>query len=233
MIRRHEFNTRWWGSPVGIIDDPLFFDLPDGARAEALASYEWVEFRSTLAAAPPLADMARAGFFLADTQVTFRIALKEEASACGENLCVRFACEPGFEFRGEDLAAFEHERYALLAGNTPERLDARYAEWARESIRDHPEDCLAVLSKGAIQGWFFSQREAGGLNLALAAAHRDARISGYWLYERSLAAYASKGHRVGFASFSVSNCAVHNIYAKLGARFTAPVGIWLWTPIKP
>jgi hypothetical protein len=79
-----------------------------------------------------------------------------------------------------------------------------------------------------VQGWFLSQPAAAGLNLTLAATSRNARVSGFLLYEKSLAAYAAKGHRIGFASFSVTNTAVHNIYAKLGARFTAPIGIWFW-----
>jgi hypothetical protein len=66
------------------------------------------------------------------------------------------------------------------------------------------------------------------LNLTLAAARRQARISGFLLYEKGLAAYAARGHRIGFASFSVMNTPVHNIYAKLGARFTPPTAIWLW-----
>jgi len=232
MIRCHEVNTRWWGSPVGIVDDPAFFALPDGEREQALAPYQWVEFKSGFAAAPPLSAIARASFFLADVQIAFRIALKAPAQAgagdCAEELTVCFADEPGFQYREEDLAPFEHERYIHLPGHTPERLNPRYADWGRQLISEHPATCLAILSRGEVQGWFFSRPAAAGLNLTLAAAHRRARVSGFLLYEKSLAAYAAKGHRVGFASFSVMNTAVHNIYAKLGARFTAPTGIWLW-----
>jgi hypothetical protein len=141
---------------------------------------------------------------------------------------VRFADEPGFSYREEDLAFFEHERYIHLPGHTPDHLRSRYAAWASHLIREHPSTCLAVLSGGELQGWFLSQPAAAGLNLTLAAAHRHARVSGFLLYEKSLSAYAAAGHRIGFASFSVMNTAVHNIYAKLGARFTAPTGIWLW-----
>lgn len=234
MIRLHDSNTRWWGAPVGIVEDAAFFALPDGERERALAPYCWVEFKSGFADAPPLSAMARAGFFLADTQIGFRIALKapkvpsEGSSGCAEGLTVRFADEPDFRYGEEDLAAFEHERYVHLPGHTPERLNARYAEWGRRLIREHPETCLALLSGGEVQGWFLSQPAAAGLNLTLAAAHRSARVSGFLLYEKSLAAYAAKGQSVGFASFSVMNTAVHNIYAKLGARFTAPTGIWFW-----
>lgn len=229
MIRCHEINSRWWGAPAGIVDDAAFFTLPDGERERALAPYQWAEFKSGLAGAPPLSAIAQAGFFLADVQIAFRIALKEACgTSCAEELAVHFADEAGFAYREEDLASFEHERYIHLPGHTPERLNARYASWGRQLIREHPETCLAVFSGGEVQGWFLSQPAAGGLNLTLAAAHRNARVSGFLLYEKSLAAYAARGHHVGFASFSVMNTAVHNIYAKLGARFTAPTGVWLW-----
>ena len=63
MIRLHESNTRWWGSPVGIVDNAAFFTLPDAEREQALAPYRWVEFKSGFVSAPPLAAMAHAGFF--------------------------------------------------------------------------------------------------------------------------------------------------------------------------
>lgn len=241
MIRTHEINTHWWGGAAGIVEDAAFFTLPDAERATALAAYQWVEFKCELGCAPPLASIAHAGFFLADTQIGFRIALKERCGACAEALTVSFAGESGFRYDEADLAPFAHERYMHLPGLTQERLNGRYAAWGHQLVREHPGTCLAILSAGEVQGWFLSQPADGGLNLTLAATRREARISGLLLYERSLAAYAAQGHRVGFASFSVRNTAVHNIYASLGARFTAPTGIWLWIasgrvagqPVKP
>jgi len=233
MIRSHEFNSRWWGAPAGILDDPAFFDLAEDERERVLAGYRWVEFRSELAAAPRLSSIARAGFFLADTQIAFRIGLQQRCGSCADELAVCFADEPGFAYCERDLAPFEYERFVHLPGVTPDRLHARYAAWGRQLIGDHPESCLAVMSRGEIQGWFLSAPTEVGLNLALAATHRGVRISGFLLYEKSLAAYAERGHRLGFASFGVRNTAVHNIYAKLGARFTAPTGIWFWVSPTP
>jgi hypothetical protein len=173
--------------------------------------------------------LAGAGFFLADTQIRFRVALKSRAaSLCEEELTVQFAHEAPFGLRDEDLAPFEHERFRYLPNQAGDRITARYGEWARLLVREHPETCLEILMGGEVQGWFLSCAAETGLNLTLAMAHRAARISGFLLYEKGLAAYAAKGHRVGWASFSVTNRAVHNIYAKLGARFIAPAGIWLW-----
>jgi hypothetical protein len=57
---------------------------------------------------------------------------------------------------------------------------------------------------------------------------KDAVVSGMLLYHKACLEFAQRGHRLGEASFSVTNTAVHNIYAMLGARFLAPVGQWLW-----
>jgi hypothetical protein len=229
VIRQHDFNSRWWGEPVGIVDQGVFFSLPPAERARALAPFRWVEFKSRFSDAPPLTVLRDAGFFLADTQVEFRIGLKATVvSACAENLAVHFANEAPFDFRAEDVPLFEHERYQHLPGNDPQRTNRRYVEWARQLIGEHPDCCLQVSTGDAAQGWFLSRPAAGGLNLTLAMLRCEARISGFLLYDLALRAYAARGHRIGWAGFSVTNTAVLNIYAKLGAHFTGTVGIWLW-----
>jgi dTDP-4-amino-4,6-dideoxygalactose transaminase len=45
-------------------------------------------------------------------------------------------------------------------------------------------------------------------------------------------AFALRGARIGFASFSVHNTAVVNIYSQLGARFAAAECVWLRCPSK-
>jgi hypothetical protein len=72
--------------------------------------------------------------------------------------------------------------------------------------------------------------ETRGLNLTLAMMSKDATISGFHIYERVLAYHAEAGHRVGFASFSVDNVSVLNIYARLTASFVRTESIWLRAP---
>jgi hypothetical protein len=80
-----------------------------------------------------------------------------------------------------------------------------------------------------LQGWFLSRPGMQhSLNLALAMLSNTAEISGLLLYQQACVAYAGRGHRLGNASFSVTNTPVHNIYAALGARFMTPGGNWLW-----
>ena len=119
-------------------------------------------------------------------------------------------------------------------GATPERVNARYALWAEELLREHPATCLRVLEGGEVQGWFLARvpetEGARGLELTLAMLRRGARISGHGLYQRALVALGERGHRTGSASFSITNTAVLGIYASLGARFLPPRGCWLWFP---
>ena len=103
--------------------------------------------------------------------------------------------------------------------------------WANRLIHARPEACMQVFMDDRPQGWFLSQPgEPRGLNLALAMLSNTAEISGMLLYQQAFVAYAGGGHRLGNASFSVNNTAVHNIYASPGARFLPPRGIWTWLP---
>jgi hypothetical protein len=218
MIAKHEFNSQWWGQPCGIVTDPALLAAPD--RDERLSEFAWVELRASLHEAPDPALLQAAGFRWADVQVGFRLGLRDDPVACLEVVAAT-------EVPADAMRPFEHERFAALQGATPARLADRYGRWAGDLIAAHPDWCVEVRHEGATQGWFLSRPERG-LNLALAMLHRDAVVSGADLYRAALAAYARRGARVGWAAFSVSNTGVHNIYAGLGARFTPPVGCWLW-----
>lgn len=228
MIRGHRFHSEWWGAPVGVIDDPAFLSLPADERARQLAEYSWVELRAGMKAVDTLA-VGEAGFTQIDTQVAFRINIAQVPSGPSlATLDVERASDSPFTIESDEIAPFTHERFRHIPGITPNRLDARFALWARQHLAMHPEWCLRVTSGGIVQGWFLSAMTKEGLNLELAMLHREATISGMYLYQKALTTYAALGARVGFARFSVENTAVMNIYARLGAQFLAPLGIWLW-----
>lgn len=230
MIRRHDFNSRWWNAEVGILEDEAFFELEASRQQEALRSWAWVERRQTVDAVTAF-RIARAGFAQVDTQIGFRIGLKKLASSASvEQLRVEFADERPFSAQAEELPAFRNERFLALPGSTLERVNQRYGLWAQDLIEEHPATCLRVLDGDRVQGWFLSRRLEKGLELTLAMLHREATITGHGLYHRALLAYGARGHRAGTASFSVTNTAVHGIYASLGARFLPPLGCWLWFP---
>lgn len=231
MIKTHDFNTRWWGKPVGIVTETRFFDTPASDQEQLLAQFDWVEYRMPLEHPPvDLVAVHRAGFFQVDTQINYRLNLtKLDAPSSLESLTVEFADEVPFEVHGSDIKAFEHERYLRLPGATEERVNERYALWSQQHRVQHPTTSLRIRSGERVEGWYFGDANAGvGLNLTLAMLSRESDISGLLLFLKAYHAFAERGHRLGWASFSVQNSAVHNIYAAIGARFINPIGHWLW-----
>ena len=230
MIRNHKFNTRWWNSPVGFVHDPAFFSCDPATQQELLKPYAWVEFYSQIDQAPPLQDLATAGFFQTDTQLQFLLNLnKVELTPSMDMLEYNFADHKSFTIEPEELAIFTHERFRHIPDCTEARTNERYALWANDLIREHPKTCMQLFLNDRLQGWFLSRPgEQRGLNLALAMLSYSADISGMLLYQQAFVAYAGRGHRLGNASFSVTNTPVHNIYATLDARFMPPGGNWLW-----
>lgn len=228
MIREHAFNSRWWGKPVGIVSDAAFFALAPGEQIARLNEYAWVEYAGPFDAVAPH-TLVRAGFAQTDTQISFKLDLRRLPSIPGgDELTVEFASETPFMVDARELAFFDHERFRYLPDITPARLNERYAAWSALLIAEQPEWCVRLRAGPRTQGWFLSQRDDAGFHLTLAALHRDATVSGHLLYHTAISAYAVKGQRIGSARFSVTNSAVLNIYAGLGARFLSPAGCWLW-----
>lgn len=232
MIREHEFNTSWWGSPVGILDDSAFFALEPSVQNDACAPWSWIEFSAPLDAASHPDKLGRAGFHSVDTQVRFRINLSGiDSTPSIERLSAVSAEEEAFEISGNELKSFEHERFRFLPGVTAERLNDRYARWSNLLVASQPAWCLRILDGADVQGWFLAQAHPGKpLNLTLAMLRSDAHISGHLLYQKAMLEFAVRGARIGGAAFSVGNTAVMNIYASLGARFLHPRGYWHWWP---
>jgi hypothetical protein len=237
MIREHAFNSAWWGAPCGIVENLALLSRPAAEIRGALAPWAWVELRADHDDVPPPAALSAAGFFHADTQLRFKLALPRiVGSPSTDRLTVRFADQPDtppLAIGAADMAVFRHERFRHLPGADDARINARYALWTAQLVAEHPDTCLAVLdgppgNPASVQGWFLSQPGPGGLNLTLAMLRAGARISGHHLYHRAALAYAARGHRIGEASFSATNTPVLNIYASLGARFTGAEHFWLW-----
>ena len=228
MIREHAFNTQWWGEKVGFVYDPDFFSLDPAQQNELLRQYAWAEAVAPLdKIAPDL--LMRSGFFHTDTQISFKLDMMRIPSLPDfTDVRVVSAAEEPFTIGPDDLAAFEHERFRYLPGISPDRLAARYVSWSNTLVMSQPESCLQITSGSEVQGWFLSEKDTTGFHLTLAALHQKAQISGMLLYQVAINTYAQRGQRVGGARFSVTNTAVHNIYAKLGARFLSPSGCWLW-----
>jgi hypothetical protein len=229
MIKRHEFNTEWWGEEVGIVSDPEFFRLPQAEQRTALEKFAWVEFVSPVSKVPDHQSLTSSGLFHTDTQIRFRIDLSHiRPGPCAHALQVENASSAPFEIRLGDLRVFPHERFYVLPGASEARVNNRYVGWSQNLIQQHPATCLRFLQEGRVQGWFLSHAESASIDLTLAMLSSDSSSSGFDLYSRALAEYNRAGFRLGSASFSVRNTPVHNIYASLGARFLEPRECWMW-----
>lgn len=231
MIDSHDFSSRWFGSPVGIVRDAAFFALPAAERQAALARYSWVEYRAASVEAPVYSALRHDGFFQSNVQIHFRLRLEETPpSPSLDALSVARADEEAFGIAPGEMADFTHERFGFVPGVTTAMITERYELLAAGILRSAPQYCLQISSARGVEGWFLSNRDSHqpGLNLNLAVLHREARISGMLLYRKALGVYRSMGETLGWASFSATNTAVLNIYSELGARFTRSSVIWLW-----
>jgi hypothetical protein len=234
VIRRHDFNTAWWGQEVGIIDDPAFFELNAGARTAALQPFAWAELVQPVSRLPARRRLADAGFFHTDSQVHFRLDLRQvRATPSAARLAVERADVAPFTVAPAEMRPFLHERFYALPGADVARVTARYARWSAELIHEHPRTCQRFLREGRVQGWFLAQPDGSMVNLTLAMLAVEAVTSGYDVYARAATEFAGLGFSIGWASFSVSNSAIQNIYASLGARFVEPREYWMWIRDRP
>lgn len=229
MIRENPYDTAWWGQPVGVITDPAFFALDETRCRAALERFSWVEFKAPLGQVPPLGLLQERGFILTDVQIPFRLALTAvpDSPSLAEISC-QSASQAAFEVQAHLVRDFEHERFLQLPGITRAKLNERYARWANQLIREHPDWSLCIRHHGQVQGWFLSESTPRGLSLTLAMMAKAAVLSGSHLFQKAIRTYAGMGSAVGYASFSVRNTPVLNIYSRFGARFLPPEGNWLW-----
>lgn len=233
-MQEHAFNSRWWGQPVGIVTDAAWFSGDTATLQATCAHFVWAEFTSYEAATAVRQAAHRVGFVYADTQMQFRIDLRRFATeTLPPDVEVRQAGLGVANWKPSGLRTFEHERFSMLAGCTPDRLADRYAGWAAELARSAPATCLEIFHRGTLAGWFLSRPSKTGLELALAMTAAAGTLPGATLYRAALGAYARSGYRIGHAGFSVRNRSVHNLYAALGARFTSTRDAWIWQPGQP
>jgi hypothetical protein len=230
LIERHDANSTWWGSDVAIVRQPEFFELGADARAALLAPYDWAEWRGALDSEPSPQAISAAGFWWADVQISFRLALRRvHPTPSSAELEVASAAERAFDPAARPTRPFGAERYLMLDDVTPERLATRYAAWAAQLTAADPEWAVEVRHAGVPQGWFCATPGQRGLRLTLAALYDDAVTAGPTLYRAAIRSFADRGARIGWASFSVRNAAVLNLYAELGAHFAPQEVVWLWT----
>lgn len=229
-MKLHEFNSKWWGKPVGVGNVDDYCALEPEQRRAMVAEYDWIELRGQ-PTRQQVWCLSDDGFACVDQQVSFRVGLRARSSSpTSAALAVITAKQEPPLFDLTKMALFERERFWLLPGVDEATLQQRFALWGRVLTEESPETCLALVNaERRVQGWFLSRPDERGLELTLAMLSKDSEISGFHLYERGLAHYGAS-HAMGWASFSGANTAVLNIYARLGASFVSTQQYWLNRP---
>ncbi len=233
LIRHHEFNSSWWGKPVGIVSLEKIEPKQMQSLHEVLSLYDWVEYKQNLVDGISNLCISRLGFELVDVQIPFRISLSNIASTPSiENMQIIPASERSFAIERDEFIPFHNERFKFIIESNEALLNKRIYLWSNQLIEANPQHCVRLELLGETMGWFLGQVTDQGLQLTLAMLKRGSNISGMHLYQKAMNYYKLLGFKIGYASFSVTNTPVMNIYAKLGARFYDPIGCWIWQKLR-
>jgi hypothetical protein len=231
VISIHDFNSQWWGGPVGIVRDPSFFSLSRAENERLLEPYDWVEFKSHRGDLVVESAAARCGFQFVDLQIVYKAGLNK-SSLTSREIPLELVSAEGvpFDLHPEQLTEFTAERFSILPGVTPERVCQRYVAWASLISQKHPKLCFEVRQNNVPQGWVCAEPtdSPSGLNFTLVMTSKASQVRGIDIYTAALRQFAQMGYVFCHAAFSAFNVPAHNIHAMLGARFLDPIICWIW-----
>jgi len=224
MITNHEFNSRWWGAPVGITHD---FDLLAASSNEvalAARAYEWIEARVPTGSVPPNWAGPTNGFYWVDLQLGYRVSLKriEQLPPSWS-----FVAADRLSIDVDDFADFTAERYGRLPGTTPERIAQRYRLWAQDLIDQAPQACATVLRNDEVAGYVLGSVDGSKASFTLAVASRGSSAHGLGIYLGAAALYRSLGATTMHSALSATNLPALNAHVALGCLFVSATGIWM------
>jgi hypothetical protein len=231
VIGIHDFNSRWWGGPVGIIREADFFRRSAAECQRLLDPYDWVEFKAARGDLSIESLVAKYGFQFVDLQISYKAGLNKTPTSGREiSLDMVSAQTVEFNLHPDQLTEFSAERFSILPGITPERVCQRYVAWARYLSESHPELCFEVRQDDIPQGWIFGEPldSPGGLGFTLVMTSKRCRVRGFDIYRVALREFAKMGFVFCQAAFSAFNMPAHNIHSMLGARFLDPTICWIW-----
>ena len=216
IVRRHNFNSEWWGGEVGIMNPESLDEFEDLEIIQEMDGYNWVELKLDGRNDLPTERLGRLGFEYFDTQIAFRVSLRGiDTSPSVDGIVVETASDRKFSIEPDEILDFSHDRFSRIHGCTARKARERYSMWGNNLIDSHPNFALKMTSSGIVQGYFIGCRNESGFELSLAMLGTKSNITGMHLYQRALKAYEEMGERVGKASFSVFNTPVLNIYSEL------------------
>jgi hypothetical protein len=223
-IHCHDFNSKWWGSPVGITWNPECLSSSSQEWKAEAESFSWVEARVPASMVPTQAERVSNGFFWADLQLEYRVSLRKIQSLPG-SWSVIDAAERQID--PKDFASFAGERYRSIPGITNEILQARYEMWARSLVRNSPSSCATVFDGREVAGYVFGTMDGLRANFSLAVASRRSTSHGLGVYLGAAELFRRCGAKSMHASLSAANTSALNSHVILGCTFVNATTIWL------
>jgi|688.fasta_scaffold13632_7 hypothetical protein len=224
MINVHEFNSLWWGNPVGIsieVED-LFLSQEQLLSDETL--FDWIEFRVPFGTLPNQKLGPDNGAHLVETQLTYQKNISRLGS-CPEGVELVTTTEQIIDF--SDFSAFSHERYSKLRLVDSEKLARRYSLLAGRLVEEAPRTCATVFYKSLLVGYVFGRVKEGTAVFDLAVTSKQSQVSGQILYEAAGHLFNQAGAKRMTSSFNAANIGALNAHVRMQCRFIEATSIWL------
>jgi hypothetical protein len=224
MIRTHEFNSVWWGSPVGISSDVQdLFQTAEQLSSE-LTVFDWIEYRIAFDDLPTQKLGPSNGARLVETQLSYQKNISR-MNACPAGVTILPAIQISIDVN--NFSPFSHERYAKLREVDSNRLASRYRQLANQLIENSPETCASVFYKSSLVGYVFGHINGTTAVFDLAVTAVNAQVSGQALYDAAGHMFNQAGASRMTSSFNAANLGALNAHVRMQCSFVKATSIWL------
>lgn len=224
MIRKHEFNSAWWGSPVGISSDVQdLFQNPEQLCSE-LTTLDWIEFRIAFDDLPTRKLGPANGAQLVETQLTYQKNISR-IGGCPGGVTILPATQTPINVN--NFSPFSHERYSKLRKVDTDRLALRYRQLADQLVKNSPETCASVFYKSSLVGYIFGHLKETTAVFDLAVTSINAQVSGQALYDAAGYMFNQAGASRMTSSFNAANLGALNAHVRMQCSFIEATSIWL------
>lgn len=224
MILQHDFNSSWWGAPIGISSDVNDLFLTREQLSTSLNKFEWIEFRVPVVTLPSQKLGPTNGAHMVDMQLSYQKNISRlNVPLSGVEILKATEIEINFN----DFSPFSHERYIKLNKVDHEKLAMRYCLLAQHLVQNSPNTCATVFYKSSLVGYIFGHVTGTTAVFDLAVTSKSSQISGQILYEAAGHFFNMAGANKMTSSFNAANIGALNAHVRLQCRFLEATSIWL------